>query len=631
MSIISKNLEEALGTSHPIRLIRKDTKGWCYFNHKTFLSHSNYIKSNCPNLKKELIAIGESWMHHIHTHESSGISKLDVKKALWKSVPRQKYMAYLPWATAMSGDEKYLRKAIKEFDDFYDHAGDWFIIPTIERKKRMHGPCIGRLLEFLTIFYSIVDKEKINENFLSRLSFFLIQHSEIIFYRQKRMYESNVTFFNLLAVLHVSFALPFWKNGKKMRKDILKDLYHCMEVQFRADGGHLEQSVNYARAMLRSCAKLFYLCRYNKVPVPKRILRRYQLGGEALFQFYDGVRYFVDVGDSHKNLSLDWVLPWLNIGLPEDLKVDLKYPNHFSWVILGMFDQHKPVKKTARRLKLKTTLLKQSGYAFIRSKGNEEQKLMLVDTGPHGHYHGHYDLLSIVLHVNGEALLPDPGIYAFDSSPQRQAILSTNMHSTINLDGQNHNTYEDDEIHLAKVSYWNQKKDFLQISTFHDGYAHYTGKPRITRQIWYDYKNTWFILDRIICRSRKRRARHFAFISNFNLPTENDYYLETDLSSLVTNIDHTHNIKISIFQPENLDHIHTLPSIRNGKNGPASCHRLQLVTNTYSSYHLTCIQVFKNSEPSVFWENSCISTTGTAKFEAIVDGKKVKISFDKPA
>ena len=81
--------------------------------------------------------------------------------------------------------------------------------------------------------------------------------------------------------------------------------------------------------------------------------------------------------------------------------------------------------------------LASSGYRVLKSNGAE----LIIDTGgiqpDHQPGHSHADSLSFILHVNGKAVITDPGISNYEAGERRDLERSTRFHNTVTINDEN--------------------------------------------------------------------------------------------------------------------------------------------------------------------------------------------------
>lgn len=88
----------------------------------------------------------------------------------------------------------------------------------------------------------------------------------------------------------------------------------------------------------------------------------------------------------------------------------------------------------------KSEFYKEEGHFFFRKKDNNNDEIYLhFDAAPLGFLsiaaHGHADALSIILHIDGDPILIDPGTYIYHTHKEwRNYFISTLAHNTICID-----------------------------------------------------------------------------------------------------------------------------------------------------------------------------------------------------
>ncbi|MEM8874560.1 MAG: alginate lyase family protein [Planctomycetota bacterium] len=147
-----------------------------------------------------------------------------------------------------------------------------------------------------------------------------------------------------------------------------------------------------------------------------------------------------------------------------------------------------------------TFALTDAGYFVLRSDDGADATQITFDAGPKGGFHGHYDPLGIEVFSGGRPLVIDPGPYQYDDSAERDYVISTRAHNTLNVDGQNVAVMEDPDgtgpqRHPGITFSHDFARDYAQVTASHDGYASLAGSPKVTRSIWYDYGGNLLVAD----------------------------------------------------------------------------------------------------------------------------------------
>ncbi len=83
----------------------------------------------------------------------------------------------------------------------------------------------------------------------------------------------------------------------------------------------------------------------------------------------------------------------------------------------------------------KSTVLGDIGLGILRRGAGLKASCVMVDFGPHGGGHGHYDKLSIVLFANGREWLLDPGRLSYSHKEYATWVKQTAAHNTVAVGG----------------------------------------------------------------------------------------------------------------------------------------------------------------------------------------------------
>jgi hypothetical protein len=83
----------------------------------------------------------------------------------------------------------------------------------------------------------------------------------------------------------------------------------------------------------------------------------------------------------------------------------------------------------------KSDVLEESGLAILRQGEGKEAVCAMMDFGPHGGGHGHFDKLGIMLFANGREWLLDPGRLTYSHKEYKTWVKETAAHNTVALGG----------------------------------------------------------------------------------------------------------------------------------------------------------------------------------------------------
>lgn len=95
-----------------------------------------------------------------------------------------------------------------------------------------------------------------------------------------------------------------------------------------------------------------------------------------------------------------------------------------------------PEAKPKPFLETRSTNLEDIGLAILRRGQGPEAACIMLDHGPHGGAHGHYDKLNIVVFAAGREWLLDPGRLTYSHKEYKTWVKHTAAHNTVTLGGQ---------------------------------------------------------------------------------------------------------------------------------------------------------------------------------------------------
>ncbi len=271
-------------------------------------------------------------------------------------------------------------------------------------------------------------------------------------------------------------------------------LYAAMDAQFYNDGSHVEQSPTYTAAVLGDLLDARRLDRINGHDWPAEREGRLANAVESYYQFLTPDGRTPAIGDAYRS-------PAAAIFLKADLVLNTSdFPaarprSDDAWLFGA--DAVRPYLSNdtypAIGNRGEDFALPDSGNYFMRSANGQRQ--ITLDAGPKGGIHGHADLFNFELVSGGRPLVIDPGAYKYVNSPDRDYVLSTKAHNTLNVDGQNVASLEGHQNPGITVDQYSTSAAASQITATHRGYAYLPGAPVVTRSVWYDHDGAMLVVD----------------------------------------------------------------------------------------------------------------------------------------
>lgn len=217
--------------------------------------------------------------------------------------------------------------------------------------------------------------------------------------------------FEAMGVLQAGVYLPEFKQAVVWRRDASACIGGRILADIRPDGGQMEQSTSYHADMLDTFLTYLKLQALSGDPPLPEVRDRL----DRMWAFLAALRMPGGM--------------WAALG-------DSKPADWSRLIERGGAILHRPDMSPLDAEGGAGSVLSfpQSGLTVLRGahQGSRERWL-LFDTGAHGGWHGHYDLLQVVAGGCGRAFLVDPGCGRYDHQ-WRPLMRSTLMHNTVSVD-----------------------------------------------------------------------------------------------------------------------------------------------------------------------------------------------------
>jgi uncharacterized heparinase superfamily protein len=115
--------------------------------------------------------------------------------------------------------------------------------------------------------------------------------------------------------------------------------------------------------------------------------------------------------------------------------------------------------------------------------------------------HGHADIFSFELSLNGRRVITDTGVHDYEFSEARRYCRSTAAHNTVQIEGQDQGELWG-VFRMARRGYphgvtWRAGEEGFTLSGWHDGYKRLPGAPVHFRRMQWDAGQTLTIRDRV--------------------------------------------------------------------------------------------------------------------------------------
>ncbi|HEV8368034.1 MAG TPA: alginate lyase family protein [Pyrinomonadaceae bacterium] len=324
---------------------------------------------------------------------------------------------------------------------------------------------------------------------------------------------SNHYLSDLAGLLWLGIMLPEFRDSESWCDFASMELLREMDKQVLPDGADFESSTGYHRLVLELFVYSFILCKENDEEIPIKYwdklqqMFRYMRG----FMRPDGWAPLIGDSDGGQVFPIcrrraDELAHVLAVGAatfndPKLRPQSVDAPPELLW-LLG-----KDGLETLRNLPSTDNSGSQAfphAGTYIMRKDDLYLCLNASGAGLNGRgSHGHNDALSIEVSVGGQAFIVDPGTFVYTADlNQRHLFRSTAYHSTVQVDGEEHNSTNKavpfvigDEAH-PRVLEWQTNDDEDKIVAEHSGYARLPS-PVIHRRtiVFNKIERSWLIED----------------------------------------------------------------------------------------------------------------------------------------
>jgi len=361
-----------------------------------------------------------------------------------------------------------------------------------------------------------------------------------------------------------ALTFPEFKNSDKWLNKGNEILFNEILKQVSSDGVTKEQAFHYQGFIMELFLLAGTLLMKNNIKISQSALNRFLSMNEFIMNLINKKGNIAQIGDSDNgmairlssdkefNLYASLLASASILSGREDFKAKGKGFKEEHYWLFGIDGFEKYASINSVDPKLNSRLFKEGGYVVFRKPSNNcKEEILMMDCGELGYPlmapHGHADLLSITLSVDGIDLLIDPGTYLYHTgNGWRDYFRGTSAHNTITINNKNQSEIKGPFmwgkrpvacIHKWKVS---DENDCLSASYDNSGISH-------NRSIYFNKKETiWIIHDFVAVNSRNtiRQYFHLSHDSMINRLSSNILEIENHSIFLYMLLDRDFSIEI---------------------------------------------------------------------------------------
>jgi hypothetical protein len=434
---------------------------------------------------------------------------------------RHFFWATLGMAYRFTGESKYITELKNQLDSWsrqYTRLKDpdaW--INTDVRPKWDLFTTSERVKNWMYAYYLVLGTSGwtagANSLFLHRL---LVQGD--FMHRTTKVYEptGNKYTGHGTALYELGMMFPELKPAAAWKTHGSNVMFNALSVQFRADGGHYEQSPGYHGGAMGGFFDAYRLADINGQPWNYKPARKLGKVIEAFYQLLSPDGKQAALSDTYRNQGTTFFTQ-AAIALGETRWPRSRPRLDDCWQLGVAACTPLLSQPTSAPLDDRGQLayFPNSGYYVSRSGDDKDARQLTFDAGPRGGDHGHLDLLNFEFFGYQKPLIADPGLLSYSSSyaSARKTVVSTPAHNTISIDGMNHRTSE--KISTSPLTMWEERSGGIQMAATHYAYTGLNGAPVVARNIWHDHEDVVLVVD-----FAAASATH-TYTQSFNLFTNN--------------------------------------------------------------------------------------------------------------
>lgn len=451
-------------------------------------------------------------------NEPSGIDNPE----FMHSLNRHTFWLELANAYRYTGDDKYVTEiteqlaswskqypAVSNPDSVSSSAWGWQLLDTSVRTEM-----------WVWTYYEALTSSKWDGAANTLFLYKMAEHGEHLSKATPSPLTSNRTISHAKGLIYTGEMFPEFSKAGDWADEGRDLLFAAMDANFYSDGVQFEQSPGYANDVIEDVLDIRQLDKKNGVSWPSEQI---SLLGKTIDSYWETLNpdgTTPAIGDTLRTRA-PGVFFKGNLVL-DTTKYPMPKPSNRSPWLFGV-STVSPFSGNSNNPALgdrgRTAALTASGNYVMRSGDDADARQVIFDAGPKGgDSHGHNDYLNFELFGYDRPLISDPGPYKYDSgNADRQYVISTKAHNTLNSDGANTGSLEGENNPGLIVSQWaTDNSTYAQVTATHRAYANQAGSPVLTRSMWYDLNGTIVIVD-----WAEATASH-KFQQSFNLQTEGD-------------------------------------------------------------------------------------------------------------
>jgi uncharacterized heparinase superfamily protein len=376
-------------------------------------------------------------------------------KIVWE-LNRHQWMVTLAQASALTGDDRYARYALRLLLDWIDRN------PVGRGINWSSSLEVALRLISWTWVLALLRHSSLLDAVATDILASIHAHATHVQRYLSHYYSPNTHLTGeALGLFYAGTLYPQFDAASQWRTIGAATLIEQAQRQITSDGVYFEQSTCYQRYTCDIYRHFLLLAGRSGYEVPSIVRDRCDRMMDFLAAITLDDGSMPSIGDEDGG----WLMP-------------LSARSGDAVETLWLTGTATPIRSTSTA---HTRLFRDGGYAILQSGPHQ----MIVDVGPLGAFgHGHADLLSIQCSIFGERCLVDAGTYGYTAEPEwRDYFRGTAAHNTVTIDGASqaspHGPFGWQQRPAVTINEWQANDGIDIIDAQHTAYAGVTHRRRV--------------------------------------------------------------------------------------------------------------------------------------------------------
>jgi len=404
-----------------------------------------------------------------------------------------------------------------------------------------------RAMNLLAAFEVFRHSHYLDEQALAMLLAVFDQHGRFIRQNLEFSYvgTSNHYLSDIVGLLWLGIMLPELEQAGDWRDFGLREMLREMDKQVLADGADYEAATGYHRFVLELLLYTFILCRANVIEIDEGYWKKLHQMLEYVGAYLRPDGYAPLIGDSdsgqvlpisrHRADDHAYVLA-IGAVVFNDPRLKLPgvaMPQELLWILgdqgVGTYQQLTP-NETSRG----SRGFPEAGIYIVR----DDDLYLLFNAsgaGVNGRgSHGHNDALSVEVSACGRPFIIDPGTFVYTRDlHERHLFRSTAYHSTVEIDGAEQNTTEEQIPFVIgneaqpRVLEWETESELESVMAEHYGYLRLPQPVTHRRRVVFNKRQRyWFVSDELTGSGEHNLSFRFHLAPGLETSVRSDGFVE---------------------------------------------------------------------------------------------------------